>query len=291
MGTDAELNRILSVGVHTITLHVTNSAGLSATTSITLSVVGDYVMDGIPDSQKLAGGMNPLDDKLAYSDADHDGLPLIMELKWGTNPNSADSDNDGYTDAQEIAAGTDPNSAASNPGNQPTDQLLVGPAVLTFTADLTDAVPFPQQAVVIASHNPVSWTMSTAVPWLTASSAAGQTPGAVTIEALPYDLGNGNYTGVISFTSPSLTNVATVTVKLSVINAARNCDVNRDGVSNDTDVQLVQSALGTDYTQPNFNLRYDLNRDGTITADDVTLAQACVARQSAYTVYLPLIRK
>ena len=191
LGMGAELNRILSVGVHTITLQAANSAGLSATTGITISVVGDYVMDGIPDSQKLSGGLNPLDDKLAYSDADHDGLPLIMELKRGTNPNKADSDGDGYTDAQEIAAGTDPNSAGSNPGNQPPDRLIAGPTVITFTADLTDALPFPQQAVVVASRNPVTWTLSTNTPWLTASAASGQTPAGVTIEALPYSLSNG----------------------------------------------------------------------------------------------------
>src|SRR5512140_1198228 len=98
-----------------------------------------------------------------------------MELDRGTNPNNADSDGDGYSDAAEIAAGTDPNSAASNPGNQPPDQLVVGP--ITFTADLIDAMPFPQQPVVIASHNPVSWTMSTNVSWLTASATSGQTPG------------------------------------------------------------------------------------------------------------------
>ena len=250
--------------------------------------------DGLPLIMELKWGTTPNSadsDGDGYSDADHDGLPLIMELKWGTNPNKADSDNDGYSDAAEIAAGTDPNSAASNPGNQPPDQLVVGPTVITFTADLTDAVPFPQEPIVVASHNPVSWTLSTSTPWLTASTTNGQTPEGVTIEALPYNLGNGLYTGVINFASPQLTNTVAVTVNLTVINAARNCDVNRDGISNDADVQLVQSAIGTDYTQPNFNLRFDLNRDGTITAADVTLAQACVARQSAYMVYLPLIRK
>lgn len=291
LGSGSELSKILSVGVHTITLQATNNANLSAATTITVSVVSDYAMDGIPDSQKLASGYNPLDDKLAYSDADHDGLPLIMELKRGTNPNNADSDGDGYSDAAEIVAGTDPNSAASNPGNQPPDRLIVGPTVITFTADLTDAVPFPQQQVVIASRNPVSWTMSTAAPWLTADVTGGQTPGGVTIKALPYNLGNGSYTGVINFTSPQLSNTVAVTVNLTMINAARNCDVNRDGVSDQSDVQLVQSAIGANYTQPNFNLRYDLNRDGVITQDDVQLAQACVARQTAYQLYLPVIVK
>ena len=134
--------------------------------------------------------------------------------------------------------------------------------------------------------------MSTNAPWLTASSTSGQTPAGVTIEALPYSLNNGHYLGVINFASPQLSNTVAVTVDLTVINAARNCDVNRDGVSNAADVQLVTGALGTDYTQPNFNLRYDLNRDGYVTQADVTLTQACVAGfPGAYQVYLPLIMK
>ena len=133
--------------------------------------------------------------------------------------------------------------------------------------------------------------MSTNAPWLTSSAMSGQTPEGVTIEALPYNLNNGNYTGLIRFTSPQLSNVVTVTVKLSVINAARNCDVNRDGLSTRLDVQLVQAAVGTSYTQPNFNLRYDLNRDGVIDSTDVALAQACLANAGTKSVYLPLIRK
>jgi hypothetical protein len=263
LGTGPSLYKILSVGVHTITLQATNSAGLSATTNITLSVLGDYVMDGIPDSQKLANGWNPLDDKLAYSDPSGSGIPLIMDLKRGGVIT--------YT--------------------TPPDRLIVGPTVLTFTTDLTDAVPFPQQPVVVASFNPVTWTISSTASWLTASTTSGQTPDGVTIEALPYSLPNGHYVGVINFASPQLTNTVAVTVNLTVLNAGRGCDVNRDGVSNDIDVQLVQSAIGMNYLQPNFNLRYDLNRDGSITQTDVTLAQECVADFAGHTIYLPLILK
>jgi hypothetical protein len=129
------------------------------------------------------------------------------------------------------------------------------------------------------------------VSWLTANATSGQTPGGVTIEALPYNLNNGYYTGIVTFTSPQLSNAVTVTVKLAVINAVHNCDVNRDGVSNQSDVQLIQGAIGSDVTQPNFNLRYDLNRDGFVTATDMQLAQACLARISAYKLYLPIIRR
>jgi hypothetical protein len=137
----------------------------------------------------------------------------------------------------------------------------------------------------------VSWTLNTNVAWLTTSATSGQTIAGTTIEILPYTLGNGNYTGIITFTSPQLSNAVTVTVKLAVINAGRNCDVNRDGVSNQSDVQLVTNALGTNITQPSFNLRYDLDRDGTITSADVQLTQACVARANAFKLYLPIIRR
>ena len=51
------------------------------------------------------------------------------------------------------------------------------------------------------------------------------------------------------------------------------------------------NAVGTDFTQPNFNLRYDLNRDGYVTQADVQLAQACIAGTASYKVYLPLVIK
>ena len=262
LGSGPNLYQILSVGVHTITLQATNSAGLSATASVTISVAGDYVMDGIPDSQKLAGGMNPLDDQLAYSDPSGSGIPLIMKLKRGN-----------------IISDT-----------YPADRLVVGPTVITFTADLTDALPFPQQPVVVASHNPVSWTLTTNTAWLTVSAKSGNTPAGVTIEALPYTLNNGQYIGVIHFASPQLSNTAVVTVNLTVMNAGGNCDVTRDGVVTQADVQLVQSALGTNYLQSNFNLRYDLNRDGTVTAADVALMQACFAK-AGHLIYLPIVLK
>jgi hypothetical protein len=127
--------------------------------------------------------------------------------------------------------------------------------------------------------------------WLTAGSSGNQTPSGVTIEALPYTLNDGS-ARALSILQPAVRHTAAVTVNLTVINAARNCDVNRDGASNATDVQLVTSALGTNITQPDFNLRYDPNRDGYVTQADVALTQACVAGFPAgYKVYLPLVRR
>src|SRR3990167_8134551 len=46
-------------------------------------------------------------------DRDGDGLPDLVEMNQGSNPNKRDTDGDGYTDAHEYAAGTDPNDASS----------------------------------------------------------------------------------------------------------------------------------------------------------------------------------
>lgn len=49
--------------------------------------------------------MDPLDEKDAYRDPDHDGVSNIQEFEWGTNPNNPDSDNDGLPDGWEILYG------------------------------------------------------------------------------------------------------------------------------------------------------------------------------------------
>ena len=64
--------------------------------------VPDYDADGIPDDQEAGLGLNPLIQTDAYSDADHDGLTFIAELKRGTDPALPDSDGDGRNDGQEV---------------------------------------------------------------------------------------------------------------------------------------------------------------------------------------------
>jgi Dockerin type I domain len=77
-----------------------------------------------------------------------------------------------------------------------------------------------------------------------------------------------------------------VPITVTLRNSTGWCDVNHDGAVNNTDLQLVEAAVGTNNTMPNFNYRYDLNRDGVVDAADVTLMQACVIAATR-TIYLP----
>ncbi len=290
LGTGSELGVMLSVGLHTLTLEAQNSKGLTASVNVSVTVVGNYVGDGIPDSVKLASGINPLDGQFAYSDADGDGLPFIMEWLRGTNPNLADSDGDGYSDAVEIAAGTDPLSSGSNPGTLPPDALVVAPRALTFTVDMSNDTPLPQAALFVASRTSVSWTLTTSASWLAASATSGsQTPDGATIHVQAFMLSDGAYTGVLTVTSLALNSVVTVPVSVNIQNSLAYCDVNRDGVTNSVDVQLVTAAVGTNNTQPGFNYRYDLNRDGRVDASDVALVSACASKGRQ--IYLPLVTR
>jgi hypothetical protein len=66
--------------------------------------------DGLYDQWELLylGLLNASGSGDAYSDADGDGLPLIMEMLAGTDPNAADTDGDGFNDLQEVLAASDP---------------------------------------------------------------------------------------------------------------------------------------------------------------------------------------
>lgn len=79
----------------------------------------DSDADGVPDSDEIAVGRNPLDalDEIASSgpDDDKDGLSNTLEDTLGTNPSNADSDGDGFGDGLEVHAGTDPLDPNSKP--------------------------------------------------------------------------------------------------------------------------------------------------------------------------------
>jgi hypothetical protein len=60
LGTGDTLNAFLSVGAHVLTLEAENSLGLRASTSTTVTVIGDYDGDGIGDEQELTDGLDLL---------------------------------------------------------------------------------------------------------------------------------------------------------------------------------------------------------------------------------------
>jgi len=97
----------LSVGIHSITLIVTDTDGMTGTHSIFLAVMQDADQDGMPDPWEQDVGLDPtLSD--AHADADQDGLWNVDEFHYGTDPVLADTDYDEYDDLTEILFGSDP---------------------------------------------------------------------------------------------------------------------------------------------------------------------------------------
>jgi hypothetical protein len=287
LGTGADLPAVLSVGTHTITLEAENSAGLTATTEITLTVSGDYDGDTIADTVEAADGLNPLTSNDAFSDADGDNLPLVMELHYGTDPNSNDSDGDGRTDDEEIVEQTDPTTNDTPPLP---DVLQVSPQALTMTVDLAEDTVLPQDFVQIFSRDTRPFTATADVGWLSFSAITGTTPAQLTVVINPIGLVDGTQVGSITVNSELGTITVPVTVTAS--NKGEFCDANRDGATNQQDIQAVQSRVGAVWGDANYAVQYDVDRDGDIDAQDVGLISTCAATYGdVRALYLPLIRK
>lgn len=73
------------IGIHTLGLQVA-SHGLTATQSITVSVLPDYSHTGIPDSWLQQYKLNPLDPTAAYADPIGKGLTNLQNYQLGLNP-------------------------------------------------------------------------------------------------------------------------------------------------------------------------------------------------------------
>jgi hypothetical protein len=267
LGTGQELATVLRVGQHTVTLEAENSAGLTATTQVSVTIRGDYDYDGIPDGEELSAGMNPLAEGDARTDRDGDGLSRIVERKRGTDPAVADTDGDGRNDGQEVADGTDPTTMDDPPK---ADALQVVPDRLTFTADLSRDIPLPQQQVEVLSRSPVSWTLSADVGWLSASSAAGRTPAGPTILVDAFELEDGTHSGTLTFESAELGSSIDVPVEITVTQSAGHFDVNEDEGVNIGDVQRVAGDIPSNNTQAAFDYRQDIDRDGDVDVQDAT---------------------
>ncbi len=286
LGQGEAQNVLLSAGTHVITLQATNSAGLSATTSVTINIQPDYDADGLADDQEVTLGLNALTERDAWGDADGDGLTYLVELKRSTDPNNSDSDGDGRDDGEEVVAGSDPATVDTAPANV----LSVWPLSMTFYIDLSAPGQLPQATLEAFSHSPVSATFTTNTPWIDLDSAGGDTPALATVVINPIGLADGTQAGSITVNSELGTITVPVTVTAS--NKGEFCDANRDGATNQQDIQAVQSRVGAVLGDVNYGVQYDVDRDGDVDAQDAGLISACaVAYGDVRALYLPLIRK
>lgn len=268
LGSGDELFATLSVGTHVLTLQTSRSPTLTASASVTVTILPDYDFDGIEDAEEPAAGLNPLDARDVRTDQDGDGLPLIVERLRGLDPKKSDSDGDGRPDGEELAAGTDP-SVADAP--LAPDSLDVSPRVIVFSADMGRNTPLPTERLVITSRKPVSWTVTADVPWLGANVARGRTIDGVTIFLKGYMLQNGIHTGTLTFSSPQLPATLTVPVTATVTHTGLFFDLNDDSRVNIADVQSVAGRVPSDNSQAGFSRRHDVDRNGLIDQHDVEL--------------------
>ena len=213
LGTGESSETFLNIGTHLLTLEATNSEGLSDSAMVTVTIIGDYDYDGIPDEDELSTSRNVLMPADAFEDADGDGLPYVMEIAQGLNPVAADSDGDGRNDDDEIADGTDPSTSDSP---LPADTLTAFPAALTFESDRALGTAMPQAQVILSSYNAVSWTLTADVDWLAAVKVEGVTPDSTLILVNTENLeADGVHTGNLFFASSLGTATVPVTATIT----------------------------------------------------------------------------
>jgi hypothetical protein len=275
LGTGATISvSNLSVGNHIITVYAFDSLGHATGSQISLNVTGDYDFDGIGDADELSSGINPLTSRDAYSDADGDGLSLLVERRNRSNPSIADSDSDGMNDGAEFVAGTNPNENEDAP---PPDQLRTNWESLDLSIDLGADTPLPQFPLGVFSRQPTAWELITDVDWLEASAATGTTPGETLVRVQAYKLAPGTHTANLRFDSDTIEDSDILTITVTVTNQTAYYDVDGDGTTDDDDCQTILAAVGAAFGQPGYTRHRDVDRDGVIESSDVGTCDSVVS--------------
>jgi ligand-binding sensor domain-containing protein len=188
------------VGVHTLTVQVATANGMSDSSSITVTVKGDYDHDGMPNDWELAHKLNPLDPTDAFTDADGDGLSNLREYQLGTDPRKTDTDGDSAGDGAEVTAGTDPLRADQTPPTGPV--LSVGADTLGWVYRQGGATPSAWHIwVTNGGAGSLSWSASDDAAWLSVTPGSGGAPTELVISANPAGLAVGVYTAHITVTA------------------------------------------------------------------------------------------
>jgi uncharacterized membrane protein len=138
------------------------------------------------------------------------------------------------------------------------------PTALTFSANYGGPTTASQPVQVTSTGGPVSFSVASDEPWLSAGVTTGLTPQQLNVTASPTIVSPGSHTGHLMLTSG--TNTSTVTVTFNVTETGSACDVNQDGQINVADVQkLINEALGIQ------SAANDLTSDGVVNAVDVQI--------------------
>ncbi|HMN27990.1 MAG TPA: hypothetical protein PKE45_07525, partial [Caldilineaceae bacterium] len=207
-----------TVGLHVFELTVT-ADGLSASKSVSVTVVADYDRDGLPNSWEQAYGFNPIDPYDSNNDPDSDGLSNLLEYHQGTNPLVADTDGDSMKDGDELNVSRNPLVADSSPSGP---VLQVGADQIGFLASTGGFAPEAKHFWVSnVGTGELNWNATSDAAWLQLSTTQGSAPTEVTVTADVTGMEAGEYSAQITFSAAGATNSPqVVTAKLRIVGQA-----------------------------------------------------------------------
>jgi hypothetical protein len=197
LGTGTGISATLTVGTHVLTLTATDSNGMSANTTVQLTILADFDNDGLSDAYEQANAaLQWWDATDAGKDFDEDGLTNRSEAAWGTDPSNGDTDEDGINDGDEANAGSSPLDATSKPA---ATQLLISRTAIEYIV-AEGSAPFTEELFLMSSTpQTLTWSVTENLPWLSITPNSGGTYGEATVTIDPSQLEPGVYVGSITF--------------------------------------------------------------------------------------------
>jgi hypothetical protein len=215
LGIGESVPATLTVGTHILTLTATDSDGMSAQTSVQVTVLADFDHDGLSDAYEQAHPvLHWWDATDAGKDSDGDGLTNRSEAAWGTDPSNADTDGDGVSDGDEASAGSSPVDANSKPV---ATELLMSRTALEYKIAEGSDQPITEAIFLMSSTSQtLTWHTNENVPWLAVGPTSGTTFGQTTVTINPSQFKPGVYVGSITFT-PDNAPVVGLPVRVEVV--------------------------------------------------------------------------
>lgn len=161
----------------------------------------------------------------------------------------------------------------------PGSDLIVDPAVLSFSADLTGSDPAPKSFTVTSNTaNPLSFSLAGFnTNWISANPVAGTTPSEVTVSIDTEQLGPGTFEDTIIVSSPSaLNSPQQITIRLA-IGSTLDCQATADPPIGPTPLPVTFTATVNGGLPP-YKFYWDLGNGYSDTSET-----------ASYTYYLPRV--